>query len=107
MWNRERKFQPAELLGLLVLVERDTAGSLRSGQPMAWVPAPYERIPPAILVYESYRGSAPPHPSARENQFVRRPSSDLRPPSPQSGEGISPDGAREGVVGWVRAADSD
>ena len=55
MWNRERKFKPAELLGLLVLVERDTAGSLRSGQPMTWVPAPYDLMPPEILVYESYR----------------------------------------------------
>ena len=55
MWNRERKFKPAELLGLLVLVARDTAGSLRSGQPMTWVPAPYDLMPPEILIYESYR----------------------------------------------------
>ena len=55
MWNRERKFKPAEILGLLVLVERDTEQALGSGQPMVWVAAPYDLIPREILVYESYR----------------------------------------------------
>jgi len=55
MWNRERKFQPAEIIGLLVLVERDTEQALGSGQPMVWVAAPYDQIPSEILVYESYR----------------------------------------------------
>ena len=55
MWNCEWKFKPAELLGLLVLVERDAKEALRSGQPMAWVTAPYDLMPPEILVYESYR----------------------------------------------------
>jgi len=55
MWNGEWQFEPAEILGLLVLVERDTDAALGSGQPMTWVPAPYDRIPPEILVYESYR----------------------------------------------------
>lgn len=54
MWN-ERKFKPAELLGLLVLVERDAAEAFRSGQTMVWVQAPYDLMPPEILVYESYR----------------------------------------------------
>jgi len=55
MWNCEWKFEPAEIIGLLVLVERDTEQALDSGLPMIWVAAPYDLIPGEILVYESYR----------------------------------------------------
>lgn len=55
MWNCRWKFKPAEIIGLLVLVARDTEESLRTGQPMAWVAAPYDLIPGEVLVYESYR----------------------------------------------------
>jgi hypothetical protein len=55
MWNGAWQFRPAEIIGLLVLAARDAAESLRSGQPLTWVPGPYDQIPPEILVYESYR----------------------------------------------------
>ena len=55
MWNRKWQFKPAEIIGLLALVERDTAEALDFGRPMIWVAAPYDLIPYEILVYESYR----------------------------------------------------
>lgn len=55
MWNGEWQFEPAEMLGLLVLVARDAQEALVTGQPLSWVPAPYDRIPHDILGYESYR----------------------------------------------------
>jgi hypothetical protein len=55
MWNGKWQFTPAEIIGLLVLVEQDTAEALDCGQPMFWVHAPYDLIPCEILVYESYR----------------------------------------------------
>lgn len=55
MWNGKWKFQPAEIIGLLVLVERDAEPALDFGRPMTWVHGPYDLIPGEILVYESYR----------------------------------------------------
>jgi hypothetical protein len=55
MWNRELKFSPAEILGLLVLVEYETEPALRYRQPVGWVGAPYDLIPGELLVYESFR----------------------------------------------------
>lgn len=55
MWNCELKFSPAEILGMLVLVEDETERALRNQEPVAWVSAPYDQIPPDLLVYESFR----------------------------------------------------
>jgi hypothetical protein len=55
MWNRELKFTPAEIIGLLVLVEQGTDRALRSRQSPGWAPPPYDLIPAALLVYESFR----------------------------------------------------
>ncbi len=55
MWNRELKFEPSEILGLLVLVQHGTFWSLLNDQPVAWVTSPYSSIPHEILIYESFR----------------------------------------------------
>ena len=55
MWNQELKFSPAEILGLLVLVEYETEPALWYHRPVGWVDAPYDLIPPELLVYESFR----------------------------------------------------
>ena len=42
MWNRELKFRPAEILGLLVLVEKETHSALRYQHSVSWVGSPYK-----------------------------------------------------------------
>jgi len=52
MWNGEVRFEPAEILGLLVLVEQEAGWSLDTRQPIRWVTSPYSLIPHELLVYE-------------------------------------------------------
>jgi hypothetical protein len=53
MWNGEVRFEPAEILGLLVLVQQETGWSLDTRQPISWVSPPYSLIAHELLVYES------------------------------------------------------
>ena len=55
MWNRQLKFEPREILGLLLMVEDETSESLLCEQPVVWVSAPYDLMPHEILAYESLR----------------------------------------------------
>jgi len=55
MWNCEVRFEPAEILGLLMLVQQEAEWSLDTRQPIRWVAPPYSLIPHELLVYESYR----------------------------------------------------
>jgi len=55
MWNRQLKFEPSEILGLLVLIRQEALWSLLYEQPVGWVSLPYSSIPHEILAYESFR----------------------------------------------------
>ncbi|MCU0789049.1 MAG: hypothetical protein MUC91_12855 [Verrucomicrobia bacterium] len=46
MWNGEVRFEPAEILGLLVLVQQEAEWSLDTRQPIRWAAPPYSLIPP-------------------------------------------------------------
>jgi hypothetical protein len=55
MWNFKLKFEPVEIIGMLVVVEQETNWSLRTSRPVGWVAPPYDSIPFDLLAYECFR----------------------------------------------------